>query len=389
MSARMYVHKLRYFLETWNLLDFPLVCLAVFDTWISKIFKMEADLRMLSVLRVVRLLRLVRLIRLLRVFKELYLLVNGFIEALRVLTWIFFLLAVVLYISAILCSLTLGEPKACEKFRAELGPRAFGGEECEDVFGGVVVSMYTLFQVMTLESWAAAIARPVMKLYPATVLFFLCFLFLTMFGLMNIVVGVIVENTLAAAAQNEDKIKARKQKQMSKVLGQLRDIFLEADQDGSGTIDKEEFLEIAQRPDAIEQFKALELPIESEAGELFDILDEDKIGEISIKVFIEGALKLKGAAKSKDLMGLVCNVRSVGKRLERSERRLTKVTDVVNSLPEVVERSVREAYGSTKRRPRPKPNEPSSPVPTAEPYNGAARPKLPNGFPRGSARFEN
>ena len=41
----------------------------------------------------------------------------------------------------------------------------------------------------------------------------------------------------------------------------------------------------------------LELPT-NEAEDLFDILDEDKVGELDIKTFVEGAFRLKGSAKS-------------------------------------------------------------------------------------------
>ena len=68
---------------------------------------------MLSILRLVRLCRLVRLVRFLKQFKELYLLINGFIEAIKVLTWIFVLLFVILYCSAIFVTNIIGG--SCEE----------------------------------------------------------------------------------------------------------------------------------------------------------------------------------------------------------------------------------------------------------------------------------
>ena len=60
---------------------------------------------------------------------------------------------------------------------------------------------------------------------------------------------VIVENTLQAAAQNEEKIQARKNKETELVLNSLKAIFEEADEDRSGSVDKEEFCEILDRQD--------------------------------------------------------------------------------------------------------------------------------------------
>merc|ERR1719316_267405 len=82
-----------------------------------------------------------------------------------------------------------------------------GGWDYQVYFGTVPASMYTLFQMVTLENWADGVARHVVSNQPMMALFFLVFLLLTTFGLLNLVVGVIVENTLTAAANNEEKIK--------------------------------------------------------------------------------------------------------------------------------------------------------------------------------------
>ena len=58
----------------------------------------------------------------------------------------------------------------------------------------------------------------------------------TTFGLLNLVVGVIVENTLSAARNNEEKIRQQQERERARVLGHLRDIFEMADEDGSGIL---------------------------------------------------------------------------------------------------------------------------------------------------------
>ena len=93
----------------------------------------------MSLLRLVRLIRLIRLLRLFKMFKELVLLVMGFIDALRVLVWIFLLLGMVIYSTSILVVFQVRE--TCSEYA--------GGEfdDCVDMFGGIVETMYTLFQV--------------------------------------------------------------------------------------------------------------------------------------------------------------------------------------------------------------------------------------------------
>jgi voltage-gated sodium channel len=330
MVLRLQAAKLQYFYDSWNVMDFCLVTLAVMDAVLPTVQQLRGkdpetaeNMKMFSVLRMLRLLRLVRVIRLLRIFKELWLLVNGFIHALRVLGWLVVLLLLILYCGAILTTAMIGEH--CDEDFTHF-------ERCKDMFGGVFLSMFTLFQVLTLEGWAMSVVRPIMDVYPSMVFFFLTFLFLTSFGLMNIVIGVIVENTLQAAAQNEDKLREIMEKELHDNLTMLREIFLEADVDQDGMMSRDEFRLCMDRSDVQEKLSVMELPGE-EAADLFNILDEENKGEIDIEAFIGGALKLKGSAKSKDMMGVVVSQRSMLRRVERIESSLQRLEPLANVIP--------------------------------------------------------
>jgi voltage-gated sodium channel len=61
-------------------------------------------------------------------------------------------------------------------------------------FGTLGMSFYTLFQVMTLEGWSEEIARPVMEIYPSAWIFFLIFIFISTFIVVNLFVAVIVDS---------------------------------------------------------------------------------------------------------------------------------------------------------------------------------------------------
>jgi voltage-gated sodium channel len=60
-------------------------------------------------------------------------------------------------------------------------------------FGTLGRSMYTLFQVMTLESWSMGIVRPVMDVYPYAWLFFIPFILIATFTMLNLFIGIIVD----------------------------------------------------------------------------------------------------------------------------------------------------------------------------------------------------
>merc|ERR1719265_3106545 len=69
----------------------------------------------------------------------------------------------------------------------------------KEYFGTVFKSMFTLFQIVTLDGWCDDIVRHILYFQPMFAIRFMGFLVLTAFGLMNVVIGVIIENTLSAA----------------------------------------------------------------------------------------------------------------------------------------------------------------------------------------------
>ena len=79
---------------------------------------------------------------------------------------------------------------------------SFFGAAFPEWFGDLGKTMYTLFQVMTLESWSMGIARPVMEAYPAAWLYFVPFVLISSFIVMNVVVGIVV-NAISDVTAND------------------------------------------------------------------------------------------------------------------------------------------------------------------------------------------
>ena len=77
------------------------------------------------------------------------------------------------------------------------------GADFPQWFGSLAQSGYTLFQVMTLESWSMGIVRPVLEVYPYAWAFFIPFILVTTFAVVNLLVGLIV-NSMQDAHQEED-----------------------------------------------------------------------------------------------------------------------------------------------------------------------------------------
>lgn len=159
IALRLYAFGPRFFRDPWSLFDFTIVAVALLPS--SGAF---------SVLRALRILRVLRLIS---VVPSLRKVVGGLITSLPGLASIFVLLMLVFYVFAVMAT-------------------KLYGASFPEWFGSIGASFYTLFQIMTLESWSMGIVRPVMEVYPWSWAFFVPFIACTAFTVLNLFIGVIV-----------------------------------------------------------------------------------------------------------------------------------------------------------------------------------------------------
>eukprot|EP00415_Alexandrium_ostenfeldii_P004385 UN4385 len=124
-----------------------------------------ADVRIFTVLRVLRLARLARSIRLMPFFKELWVLIAGLMNSVRPLLWSFAIALILLYVFAVAATELIGRR---EVFQDD--------EHALVRFGNLPRAMFTMFQLMTLDSWGMDIARPVMQKDGLLAFFFIGFI---------------------------------------------------------------------------------------------------------------------------------------------------------------------------------------------------------------------
>lgn len=169
LLLKIFARGTRFFKSGWNLFDFAIVTAALIP-----------GSQTMSVLRALRILRVLRVIS---VAPRLRRVVEGFVTALPGMASVFLLMAIIFYIGAVIAT----------KLFASSFP---------DWFGSLPLSGYTLFQIMTLESWSMGIVRPVMEVYPYAWAFFVPFIMITTFAVVNLLVGLIV-NSMQDAHQEE------------------------------------------------------------------------------------------------------------------------------------------------------------------------------------------
>jgi voltage-gated sodium channel len=332
LVARLYYHRLSFFCppkrKLWNITDFAIVLMSVIDAFIIAPLGMSGDtVRLVTLLRFVRLMRLIRLVRLLRMFKELWLVANGLIESAKTLCWVAIMILCFIYICAIFTTLVIGK-------NDELYDPYFmtsGGWDHEVYFRTVPRSMFTLFQIVTFESWSERIVRHVMQKQPAMVIFFVGFIAITSFGLLNIVVGVVVESTLSTSEKDDNKIKRSQEHDRQRVFDHLRDIFEAADEDGSGTLTLGEVQKAINKPEIYNKLKMIDFPVE-DPRQIFQLLDYDNSCELSIDEFIAGCIRMKGSAKSKDLLAAQVAVDTMKRHYTFFEKEMKELQEKIALL---------------------------------------------------------
>ncbi|VVT19654.1 ion transporter [Erythrobacter sp. EC-HK427] len=169
LGLKLFAYRLAFFRNGWNIFDLVIVSVALVPA--SQQF---------SVLRALRILRALRLVSVVPSMRRV---IVGLFQAIPSIGTVIVMLLLLFYISAVMAT------------------KLFGGAFPE-WFGDMGRSLYSLFQIMTLESWSMGIVRPVMEVYPYAWAFFVPFILLTSFIVLNLFIGVIV-NAMSEATEEE------------------------------------------------------------------------------------------------------------------------------------------------------------------------------------------
>ncbi len=186
LAAKLVVYRSRFHHDPWNVFDLVVVGIALVPTAGS-----------LSVLRALRILRVLRLVSAVPSMRRV---VTALLDVIPGMGSIVALLALVFYVFSVM---------ATKLFAADF----------PQWFGTIGESAYSLFQVMTLESWSMGIVRPVMDVHPFAWLFFVPFIIITSFTVLNLFIGIIVD---AMQSQHEaERVAERAADEAQAEQGQL------------------------------------------------------------------------------------------------------------------------------------------------------------------------
>ncbi|NJM51001.1 MAG: ion transporter [Sphingomonadales bacterium] len=168
IALKLFAYRMRFFRDGWNLFDLIIVISAYLPAGAG-----------FSVLRALRILRALRLISIVPSMRRV---VQGLLSAIPSMGSVVVLLLLIFYIASVMATKLFGA--------------AF-----PQWFGTIGESFYSLFQIMTLESWSMGIVRPVMEVYPYAWVFFVPFVLISSFVVLNLFIAIIVSSMQEAEGE--------------------------------------------------------------------------------------------------------------------------------------------------------------------------------------------
>lgn len=197
IATKLIVYRLSFFRSGWNWFDFLVVTVSLVPA--------GREISVLRALRVLRVLRLLHMVPMLRRITE------ALLKALPGMGAILAVLALLTYVAAVMATNLYGSSD---------------DPEVQALFGDLPKSAFTLFQVMTMDGWRNEVVQKVMDAgHPYAWVFFLGFIFLASFAVLNLFIALIVE-----ALQAEQEAMQEEQ------IGKLEEEALEAHEERRETL---------------------------------------------------------------------------------------------------------------------------------------------------------
>jgi voltage-gated sodium channel len=174
IALRLYGHGFRFFRDPWSVFDFTIVSIALIPA--------------AGPFAVLRALRILRVLRLISMVPQLRFVVEALLKAVPGIAAIAGLMVILYYVFAVMAT-------------------GLFGDTHPQWFGSVGASMFSLFQIMTLESWSMGIVRPLMESHPYAWAFFVPFILVATFTILNLFIAIIVNTmqTMHDSAHREEQ----------------------------------------------------------------------------------------------------------------------------------------------------------------------------------------
>eukprot|EP00435_Cladocopium_sp_Y103_P010346 s886_g2.t1 len=282
----------------WNYLDVCIVITSIIEIVFDLISEAQGAGQHITGFKVFRIIRLskvvktVRLVRIVRFVLALRTLVTSIAHTLKALFWALTLLALIIYVFAILFAQAVHD--------ASLDPDKAAEAIGEKYFRSLPEIMLTLFMsIAGGVSWEDVI-YPLIEIDAMWAFFFLFFVAFTYFAVLNVVTGVFCQSAIENAQKDQAAVVQNILDNKESRLKKIRYLFTQLGADNTGAITYE-MLNLHMRTPAVRiYFESLGLDV-TDAWSFFKLLDSDGGGAVEVEEFLLGCLRLRG---QEELQGL-------------------------------------------------------------------------------------
>jgi voltage-gated sodium channel len=273
----------------WNYFDFTVVVLQVFDVcsrpFVSSMN--QVDFSFLRAVRLVRLLRIARLARLLHLIVELRTMISSIGGSVRALGWALLILLLLIYALGVFFTQFVTEQRELQ---------AGDSEQLQRYFGNVPITLISLWACISGGmDWMDMFGPLREAVSPLVCLVFLAYIAFCVLSILNIVTGICVDQARKDALKDQDIYLA---KNVANVFKQALNL------NGHGQMTWVDFHAKLKTPELQEFFKSVNVD-EADAKKVFDLIDVDGDGAVGPNELMSGWLRLRGPARSLDLVSFM------------------------------------------------------------------------------------
>jgi len=311
---RVMAQRLKFFMSAWSWFDVAIVC----SGWVEITSSSSTSLTQVRLMRILKMLKVMRVLRVMRSLREVRLLLNSLMGSVKPLLW------TVIIITGINFMFGICFVQSIAALRHDIWNNGGGGdgqpepEQLEMLYsawGSVPQAMYTLFKVSTGGVSWGEVSDPLLATTGwSTFVIFLLYIAFFMFVMTNAVTAIFVSSAEEYASKDSHNMLYDQLQAKTEYMTRVVPLYREMDCDGNGEVTKAEFSKYINDPRMIAFASSLEIDT-MDLDQFFDVLSSRGEMPVDLDTFVDGCIRLRGAARSMDVYDMLIQHRALSQEV--------------------------------------------------------------------------
>mmetsp|Transcript_138944 Transcript_138944/g.245223 ORF Transcript_138944/g.245223 Transcript_138944/m.245223 type:complete len:753 (-) Transcript_138944:36-2294(-) len=306
----------------WNMFDLILVASAVYDQISSRMDNSYGgNTSVLRIMRLTKMMKLLRIFRILRMFRELRLILNSIVGSMRSMIWSVLLIIIITYVIGIVF-LQAGTVMLME------GTSTSTMAGIYKYWGSLLDSMHSLYVSTTGGVDWVEVARTLEPMGPIYYMLFLLYIAFFLFVVMNTLTSLFVETAMKNAEQDHHNVIQDEMKRKNEYISKIRRLYERIAKGQRAELTQADFEKVLQDSEMLAFMQSVEIDT-MDCEQFFNILSCGGTQGVDIETFVVGCMKLRGMARSMDLMAVAYTQRQDSAKIRQIETQLLGMKDLV------------------------------------------------------------